>query len=118
MTLTLGQVKVKFLENSVKSQTTGHISDATSPTDFILGTKVYPNKANSMTQMPIGQGQISPKLVKNLRTDHILEAISPTDFIFGTKVQPNKAHSSDDLDWMSRSSFQKKKKRKKKGIKN
>ena len=28
----------------------GHISDAISPTDFILGTMVQPNKAHSMTQ--------------------------------------------------------------------
>ena len=30
----------------------GHISDAISPTDFILGTKVQPNKAHSMIQVP------------------------------------------------------------------
>ena len=45
MTLTKGQM--------------GHISDAISPTDFILGTKVQPNKANSMTLVPmtLTQGQ-------------------------------------------------------------
>ena len=49
----------------------GHISDAISPTDFILGTKVQPNKAHSMTQVlktlteGKGQGQILPKMVKN-----------------------------------------------------
>ena len=41
----------------------GHISDAISPTDFILGTKVQPIKAHSMTQVPMiltqGQGQRS-----------------------------------------------------------
>ena len=31
----------------------GHISDAILPTDFILGTKVQPNKAHSMTQVPM-----------------------------------------------------------------
>ena len=47
----------------VKNQRTGHISQAISPTDFILGTKVQPNKAHSMTQVPMtlteGQGQRS-----------------------------------------------------------
>ena len=32
---------------------TGHISEAISPTDFILGTKVQPNEARSMTQVPM-----------------------------------------------------------------
>ena len=40
-----------------------HISDAISPTDFILGTKVQPNRVHSMTQVPMtltqGQGQRS-----------------------------------------------------------
>ena len=37
-----------------------HISDAISPTDFILGTKVQPNKTHSMTQvlMTLTQGQV------------------------------------------------------------
>ena len=30
-----------------------HISDAISPTDFILGTKVQPIKTHSMTQVPM-----------------------------------------------------------------
>ena len=58
----------------------GHISDAISPTDFILGTKVQPNKVHSMTLVK-GQGQIFQKMCKNQRTGHIQEAISPTDFI-------------------------------------
>ena len=60
-------VKVKgqgqIFQKMGKNQRTGHISEAISPTDFILGTKVQPNKAHSMTQVPM------------------------------TKVQPNKAHS-------------------------
>ena len=82
---------------------TGHISDAMSPTDFILGTKVQPIKAHSMTQVPMtlteGQDQRSrsnfPKIDKKKysTTDHISDAISPTDFILGTKVQPNKVHA-------------------------
>ena len=40
-----------------------HISNTISPTDFILGTKVQPNKAHSMPQKPMtltqGQGQRS-----------------------------------------------------------
>ena len=39
------------------------MSDAISPTDFMLGTKVQPNKAHSMTQVQMtltkGQGQRS-----------------------------------------------------------
>ena len=46
-----------------KNQRTRHISKAISPTDFILGTKVQPNKPHSMTQVPmtltLGQGQRS-----------------------------------------------------------
>ena len=70
MTLTQGQgqrsrskVKVKFSHKCLKNQRTGHISEAISPTDFILGTKVQPNKAHSMTQvsmtLTLGQGQRS-----------------------------------------------------------
>ena len=63
MTLTQGQghrsrSNIKKLAKIYKM---GHISDAISPTDFILGTKVHPNKAHSMTQVPMtlteGQGQ-------------------------------------------------------------
>ena len=54
------KVKVKFSQKWVKNQRTGHISEAISPTDFILGTKVLPNNAHSMTQVPmtltLGQG--------------------------------------------------------------
>ena len=46
-------VKVKFPEKWVKNQRTGHISEAILPTDFILGTKVQPNKAHSMIQVPM-----------------------------------------------------------------
>ena len=57
------KVKVKFSQKWVKKQRTGHISEAISPTDFILGIKVQPNKAHSMTQVPVtlteGQGQRS-----------------------------------------------------------
>ena len=35
-----------------KSKNMGHMSDAISPTDFILGTKIQSNKAHSMTQVP------------------------------------------------------------------
>ena len=84
-----------------KSKNWSYISEAILPTDFILGTKVKPNKAHSMSQVQMtltkGQGQRSSsnfpkKWVKNQRTGHILEAISPTDFILGTKVPHNKAH--------------------------
>ena len=46
-----------------KKQRTGHISEAISPTDFILGTKVQPKKSHSMTQvlmtLTLGQGRRS-----------------------------------------------------------
>ena len=54
MTLTLGEgqrSRSNFSKKWVKNQRTGHISEAISPTDFILGTKVQPNKAHSMTQV-------------------------------------------------------------------
>ena len=80
-----------------KNQRTGHISEAISPTDFILGTKVQPNKAHSMTQVQMTLTKVkvkfSQKWVKKQRIGHISEAISPTHFILGTKVQPNKVHS-------------------------
>ena len=44
-------------------KTTGHILDAISRTDFILGTKVQPKMAHSITK---GQYQISPKCKNNL----------------------------------------------------
>ena len=77
----------------MKNQRTGHISEAISSTHFILGTKVQPNKAHSMTQVPmtltLGQGQRSrSNFPKNGE-----KAFSPTDCILGTKVQPNKLHS-------------------------
>ena len=96
------KVKAKFSQKWVKNQRTCYISEAISHTDFILGTKVQPIKAHSMTQMLMiltqyvkvkGQSQISQKCVIHQRTGHIWEAISSTDFIFGTKVQPNKVHS-------------------------
>ena len=79
----------------------GHILEAISPIDFILGTKVQPNKHIQWPKCRWpwpkvkvkDQGHIFPKWVKNQRTDHISEAISPTDFIFGANVQPIKAHS-------------------------
>ena len=54
----------------------GHISDAISITDFILGTEVQPDKAHSMTQVPMtltqgqpgqGQAQIFPKMGKKTK---------------------------------------------------
>ena len=68
MTLTLtkgsrSKVKIKFPQKWVKKQRIGHISEAISPTDFILGTKVQPNKLHPMTQvsmtLTLGQGQRS-----------------------------------------------------------
>ena len=35
------QVKVKFSQKWIKNETTAHISDAISSTDFILGTKIH-----------------------------------------------------------------------------
>ena len=43
------KVKVNFSPKWVKIQRTGPISEAILPTDFILGTKVQPTKAHSMT---------------------------------------------------------------------
>ena len=88
MTLTLGQAQGQISPKWVKNQRTGHISEAISPTDFILGTKLQSNKVHSMTQVPMsltfGQKvkvKFPPKWVKNQRTVHISEAISPTDYI-------------------------------------
>ena len=55
MTLTKGQghrsrSNVKKIAKIYKM---GHISDAISPTDYILGTKVQPYKAHSLTQVPM-----------------------------------------------------------------
>ena len=60
-------VKVKgqgqIFPNMGKNQRIGHISDANSSKDFILGTKVQPNNAHSITQAQMtlifGQGQRS-----------------------------------------------------------
>ena len=71
----------------------GHISDAISSTDFILGTKIQPNKAHLMTYVPMtltkGQRHTSrsnvKKLAKIYKTGHISDGISLTDFILGAK---------------------------------
>ena len=70
MTLTKGQghrSRSNILKLA-KIYKTGHISDAISPTDFILGTNVQPYKAHSMTHVPMaltqGQGQRSNFKVK------------------------------------------------------
>ena len=73
MTLTKGQVhrSRSNVQKLAKIYKIGHILDAISPTDFILGIKVQPNKAHSMTQVPIGQGHRSrsnfPKNGKKLK---------------------------------------------------
>ena len=65
MTLTKGQGhrSRSNVQKLAKIYKMGLISDAISPTDFILGTKVQPNKAHSMTQVPMtlteGLGQRS-----------------------------------------------------------
>ena len=51
MIFTFGQGQT--FPKMVKKQRTGHISEAILPTDFIIGTKVQPNKAHSMTQLPM-----------------------------------------------------------------
>ena len=69
--------------------TTGHISEAISLTDFILGIMLQSNKVHSMTQVlmtltkDLGlwsrskvKVKFPPKWVKNQRTVHISEAIS------------------------------------------
>ena len=72
ITLTFTKVKVKgqgqIFPKMGKNQRTGHTSEAISSTDFILSTKVQPNKAHSMIQVPMtlifgqGQGQDFPKM--------------------------------------------------------
>ena len=49
------KVKIKFSQKWVKNQRTCHILETISPTSkhFILGTKVQPNEAHSMTQVPM-----------------------------------------------------------------
>ena len=53
MTLTKGQGhrSRSNVQKLAKIYKMGHISDAVSPTDFILGTKVQPLKTHSMTQV-------------------------------------------------------------------
>ena len=55
MTLTFGQGhrSRSNIQKSAKIYKMGNISDAISPTDFILGTKVQPNKAHLMTHVPM-----------------------------------------------------------------
>ena len=60
----------KFSQKWVKKQRIGYISEAISPTDFILGTMVQPNKLHPMTlvsmTLTLGQGQRSrSKFSKN-----------------------------------------------------
>ena len=79
-----------------KKQITGHISEAISLTDFILGTKVQPNKAHSLTQVTMtltqGQGQRSrSNFLKKII--HISNSIEPTNI---TSISNDKNES--DLD--------------------
>ena len=65
-----------------KKLTIGHISNATSFTDFILGTKVQPNKSHFMTQvvktLNEGQGEIFIKFgKKNLQLTISMMLIHP-----------------------------------------
>ena len=109
MTLTKGQGhrSRSNVQKLAKIYKMGNISDSEAilPTDFILGTKVQPNKAHSMTQVPmtlaLGQGHRSRsnfskmgKKNKELAISRTADAISPTDFILGTKVQLYNAHWS------------------------
>ena len=55
MTLFEGRAQGQIYQQLVKIKTICHISDPISPTDFILGIKVQPIKAHSMTLME-GQG--------------------------------------------------------------
>ena len=58
---------MKFINNEQKIC---HFSDPVTPTDFILGINVQPNKAHTMTQVSMtlteGQDQISLKMGKKL----------------------------------------------------
>ena len=58
----------KFSQKWVKKQRIGYISEAISPTDFILGTKVQHIKAHSMTLVPMAmtEGQ-SRRSMSNLK---------------------------------------------------
>ena len=109
LTLTQGQIS----RSNRMSTKPGIISQNLFDPDFILGTKIQPNKAHLMTQVPMTltevQGHRSrsnvPKLAK---MGHISNAISPTDFMLGTKVQPNKSHSMTQVPRSrSRSNFPK-----------
>ena len=53
MTLTKGHRSRSNIQKSAKIYKMDNISNAISPTDFILGTKVQPNKAHSMTHVPM-----------------------------------------------------------------
>ena len=55
MTLTKGQGQRSRsnVKKMAKIYKMGHISDDISPTNFILGTKVKPNQAHSMTLVPM-----------------------------------------------------------------
>ena len=77
MTLTKGQGhrSRSNVQKLAKIYKIGHISDAISPTDLILGTQVQPNKTHSMIQVPmtltLGHGERSrsnfPKNGKKLK---------------------------------------------------
>ena len=59
MTLTFGQGNMSRsnVQKIAKIYKMCHISDAISATDFILGTKVQPNKAHSITLVPMNLTQ-------------------------------------------------------------
>ena len=82
MTFGQGQGQI-FPKNGLrKTQRTGHISEAISPTDFILGTKVQHNKAHSMTQVPMTKGQGQRSRSKFLQNGFITKQLAISCMLF------------------------------------
>ena len=108
------KVKVKFSSKWIKNYTTGHISDAISHTDFILGTKLQPIKRiqwpKCRCRMTFGQGQRARSKVLKKRKTKLL-AIFPMLFRFHrhhtwyqgiTHLGAINDPSADDLDHRSK----------------
>ena len=68
VTLTEGQghQSRSNVQKLAQNDTIGHISNAILPTDFILGTKVHPNKGQFMIQVLVTLTEVKcPKIGQN-----------------------------------------------------
>ena len=91
MTLTKGQSHWSMSENWPKSKKMGHILNAMLIKDFILGTKVRPNKAHSTIQVTVILDKVT-NVWKKLKNWPYLGCYFTHTSYFVPRYHPNKPH--------------------------